>query len=69
VEKIGKNAVTLSHGPVASMQWGEMTMEFAAPKTGIPPGIKEGDRVKFEFRQGGQGAFELTAIAPLESKK
>jgi Cu(I)/Ag(I) efflux system membrane fusion protein len=69
VEKVGKNAVTLSHGPIPSMQWGEMTMDFAAPKTGIPPGIKEGDRVKFEFRQGGQGAFELTAIAPMESKK
>jgi Cu(I)/Ag(I) efflux system membrane fusion protein len=69
VERVGKNAVTLSHGPIPSMQWGEMTMDFAAPKTGIPPGIKEGDHVKFEFRQGGQGAFELTAIAPAESKK
>src|SRR6202158_4804052 len=28
VEKIGKDYVTLSHGPIASMQWGAMTMDF-----------------------------------------
>ena len=69
VEKVGKSEVTLSHGPIPSMQWGDMTMDFAAPKGGMPPGIKAGDRVKFEFRQGSKGAFEITSIAPAERAK
>jgi membrane fusion protein, copper/silver efflux system len=64
VEKIDKDSVTLSHGPIPSMQWGEMTMDFAAPKAGLPPALKEGANVSFEFKQNAQGQFELTAITP-----
>jgi Cu(I)/Ag(I) efflux system membrane fusion protein len=69
VEKIGKDAVTLSHGPIPSMQWGAMTMEFAAPKSGLPAQVREGGQVTFEFRQNDAGGFEITAIHPIEAKK
>jgi Cu(I)/Ag(I) efflux system membrane fusion protein len=62
VERVGKGELTLSHGPIPSMQWGPMTMDFAAPKSGIPADIKEGARVSFEFRPAADGRFELTAI-------
>lgn len=62
VEKIGKGELTLSHGPIASMQWGAMTMEFVAPKSGVPPDVKEGSRVTFEFRPAPDGRFEITSI-------
>ena len=64
VEKIGNDRVTLSHGPIPSMQWGPMTMDFLSPKLRIPPSVKEGESVSFEFQQGKNGEFELTAILP-----
>ena len=69
VEKVGKDAVTLSHGPIASMQWGAMTMDFMLPKSGMPAGLKEGMTVDFAFKQNAKGGFELTAIDPKEAKK
>jgi Cu(I)/Ag(I) efflux system membrane fusion protein len=65
VEAIGKDEVTLSHGAIPSMQWGEMTMGFKAPASGLPKEIKTGDRVTFEFRATTDGRFELQTIAPL----
>ncbi len=64
VEKIGKDAVTISHGPVPSLQWGAMTMDFKLPDQGLPAGVKEGGTVRFEFKSGGKGEFEITAIKP-----
>jgi Cu(I)/Ag(I) efflux system membrane fusion protein len=64
VEKIGKDAVTISHGPVPSLQWGPMTMDFKLPKEGVPTGVKEGGAVRFEFRAGSKGEFEITTINP-----
>jgi len=69
IEQIGKQDVTLSHGPIPSMQWGEMTMDFKAPASGVPAGVKPGDTVAFEFMQNAQGQFELTAIQPKAGAK
>jgi Cu(I)/Ag(I) efflux system membrane fusion protein len=66
VEKISKQAVTLSHGPIPSMQWGPMTMDFKLPASGPPADLKEGAKVTFGFRQGKAGDFEITSI---EAKK
>jgi Cu(I)/Ag(I) efflux system membrane fusion protein len=65
VEAVGKDAVTLSHGPIQSMQWGAMTMDFKLPPTGLPPGITNGSTVTFDFKQGQDGQYELTAISPV----
>ena len=68
VEKIGKDSVTISHGPIPSMQWGAMTMEFKLPKEGVASGIAEGSTVHFEFNAGAQGDFEITTIKPAASQ-
>ena len=67
VEQIGDREVTISHGPIASMQWGAMTMGFRIPGTGLPKNIAVGDTVTFAFQQAKGGQFELTSIAPLAS--
>ena len=54
----------LSHGPIASLKWGEMTMAFKIPATGLQKDIKAGDTVSFEFRRTKEGMFEITAISP-----
>ena len=65
VEKISKDSVTLSHGPIASIKWGAMTMDFKLPKEGAPAGISEGNTVNFEFVPRKDGEFEITTIAPI----
>ncbi len=64
VENIGKDSVTLSHGPIESIKWGAMTMEFKLPKAGVPAGVTEGGLVNFEFAARKDGTFEITTIAP-----
>jgi Cu(I)/Ag(I) efflux system membrane fusion protein len=63
VEKIDKDGVILSHGPIASLQWPPMTMGFRPPPNGIPKDITVGATVNFEFRQSKDGRFEIVAIS------
>jgi len=65
VEAISKDEITLSHGPIASLQWGPMTMSFKVPANGVPKNVAVGDRVAFEFGQGKDGRFEIVSINPL----
>ena len=64
VERIDKDEVTLSHGPIPSIKWGPMTMGFKLPASGMPVGVKVGDDVRFEFRQAQHGGYAITSIAP-----
>jgi Cu(I)/Ag(I) efflux system membrane fusion protein len=68
VESIGKEDITISHGPIATLQWGPMTMGFKLPATGAPREIAVGDTVSFEIRQIKDGSFEITSIAPAQVK-
>jgi Cu(I)/Ag(I) efflux system membrane fusion protein len=68
VESVAKDAVTLSHGPIPALRWPAMTMDFRPPAGGIPASIKPGTRVRFAFRQAGEGAFEITSIEPAASQ-
>ncbi|MBC7395003.1 MAG: copper-binding protein, partial [Variovorax sp.] len=63
-ERIGKDEVTISHGPIASLQWGPMTMPFKLPSGGMPGDVKVGERVVFDVRQRGDGGFEIVTISP-----
>jgi Cu(I)/Ag(I) efflux system membrane fusion protein len=67
VEAISKDEITLSHGPIASLQWGPMTMSFKVPASGMPKNVAVGDRVAFEFGQGKDGRFEIVSINPLRA--
>ncbi|HEX6363171.1 MAG TPA: efflux RND transporter periplasmic adaptor subunit [Albitalea sp.] len=62
VESLEGDAVMLSHGPIPSLKWDAMTMEFKLPPGGAPRGLKAGDRVRFEFTLGPDGA-QLTTLA------
>jgi Cu(I)/Ag(I) efflux system membrane fusion protein len=62
VESIDKDEITLSHGPIPSMQWPEMTMGFKVPASGLPKNLAVGDTVSFEFQQTKDGAFEITHL-------
>ncbi|MES2102478.1 MAG: efflux RND transporter periplasmic adaptor subunit [Pseudomonadota bacterium] len=64
VEQIGKDGITISHGPIPSLQWGPMTMDFALPATGLPRNVAVGDPVVFEIRAAKDGMFQIVTISP-----
>ena len=64
VESIDKDTITLSHGPIPSLQWGPMTMGFNLPASGLPRNVEVGDTVTFEIRETGDGIFEIVWISP-----
>src|SRR3569623_876245 len=64
VESIGSDEITISHGPIPTLQWGAMTMGFNPPANGVPKNVAVGDTVVFEIRPTKDGAFEIVTIAP-----
>ncbi|QUP55660.1 efflux RND transporter periplasmic adaptor subunit (plasmid) [Ralstonia syzygii] len=64
IEAVTGAALTISHGPIPSIQWGAMTMDFAAPPAGLPKGLKPGDRVRFRFHLDKDGMAVLSSVAP-----
>ena len=65
IEAITRDAVTLSHGPIPSLKWGPMTMDFKLPKGGVQRGLAAGDRVDFEFVVDAAGVPQLTGVTLL----
>ena len=48
-----KGAVTIEHGPVASMKWPSMTMTFGVKDKALLDKAKPGAKVEFSFEQSG----------------
>ncbi|ABE45400.1 efflux RND transporter periplasmic adaptor subunit [Polaromonas sp. JS666] len=68
IEAVGKDAITLSHGPIPSLKWGAMTMDFKSPPPqALPRNLEAGDRVSFEFYMDADGLPQLTRVSPLAS--
>ena len=66
IEAIGRDTMTLSHGPIASLKWGAMTMDFKLPKGGAPRGLAAGDRIDFEFYMDAENMAQLTTTTLLQ---
>ncbi|MGJ3699930.1 efflux RND transporter periplasmic adaptor subunit [Variovorax sp. AFSI2.2] len=62
VEGVAPDGITISHGPVATLQWPSMTMGFGKASPGAFPEIKPGDQVRFEFKEGGSMGYELVSV-------
>jgi Cu(I)/Ag(I) efflux system membrane fusion protein len=70
IEAIERDGITLSHGPIPSIDWGPMTMLFMPPPAkDAPRGLAVGDRVRFEFRMTEEGPqiTRLTLLPPSPS--
>ena len=59
--------VTLTHGPVASLKWPAMTMEFKLANASLGHALKPGAKVAFEFVQRQPGEWVITAAKPAAS--
>ncbi|WP_334170136.1 efflux RND transporter periplasmic adaptor subunit [Zoogloea sp.] len=56
--------VSLSHGPVASLKWPAMTMEFKLANPSLLQALKPGARVDVEFVERQPGEWVITSVAP-----
>jgi Cu(I)/Ag(I) efflux system membrane fusion protein len=61
IESVDAQGMTISHGPVPELQWPAMTMGFGKADPAPFAGLKPGDRIRFEFRQGGPMDWELVS--------
>ena len=65
VVSVNDTGALIKHGNIPSAGMGAMTMEYAAPKGGMPKGVKAGDSVHFEFTMNKDFESVLTAITPM----
>lgn len=52
--------VTINHGPVASLKWPAMTMDFKLANSALTTGILPGQKVSFEFLERAPGEWVIT---------
>ncbi len=64
---LGERELIIKHGEIASAGMGAMTMPFDAPKSVVPPSLKKGDRIRFEFTMQSDGQMQITSIAPADA--
>jgi RND family efflux transporter MFP subunit len=66
----------ISHGPVPSLSWPAMTMEFKAANDAVAKAARPGEPIRFEFVERGKGEWVVTkmergsaAAAPAKSAR
>lgn len=66
VEEVDAKAgtVSITHGPVASLNWPGMTMEFKPANEAIMKQLKPGAAIDFEFVERGKGEWVITSVLP-----
>ncbi|WP_295754399.1 efflux RND transporter periplasmic adaptor subunit [Undibacterium sp.] len=57
--------ISLNHGPVDSLKWPAMTMEFKLANNALLQALKPGAMVTVEFVERGQGEWVITSIKPM----
>lgn len=62
--KAGK--INLDHGPIASLGWGAMAMDFPVKDAALLQGLKPGQKVTFDLASEGPGRFVVIRIAPVK---
>ena len=66
ITAVGDDSVTLSHGPIPSIEWPAMSMQFVLPPEQSPTDLQAGQTVRFAFTMADDGRPHLTRIEPLE---
>jgi RND family efflux transporter MFP subunit len=61
---VGRQSVTVTHEPVASLKWPGMTMDFALANASLVANLKPGTAIAFEFVERKPGEWVITAINP-----
>jgi Cu/Ag efflux protein CusF len=54
--------VSITHGPIPSLKWPGMTMDFMLAHTALAANVKPGARIAFEFVERGPGEYVVTKL-------
>ena len=57
-----EGTISLSHGPVASLKWPAMTMDFKAANASLLKDLRPGAKVAFEFVERQSGEWVITSV-------
>ncbi|GAB3551804.1 hypothetical protein GCM10027343_36430 [Noviherbaspirillum agri] len=60
--------VSINHGPVASLKWPGMTMEFKVANDALVKDLKPGTEISFEFVERQPGEWVITGVRPAAGK-
>lgn len=58
--------VNLTHGPIKSLGWPGMTMDFTVKEKSLLNNIKSGEKVEFNVIKEGPGKFFIDRIKPVQ---
>ncbi|WP_374246070.1 efflux RND transporter periplasmic adaptor subunit [Zoogloea sp.] len=61
---LSADTAMLTHGPVPSLNWPAMTMEFKLASPSLRAGLKPGAKIAFDFVEQAPGEWTVTAIRP-----
>ena len=66
VESVDSKAgsVSITHGPVATLKWPGMTMEFKIKDPALLQGMKAGAKISFEFAEQAPGEWVVVRVSP-----
>jgi Cu(I)/Ag(I) efflux system membrane fusion protein len=56
--------VTLTHGPIASLKWPAMTMDFRVKDRALAQTMKPGQKIGFDFIDAGGGEYVIIRAQP-----
>jgi len=59
----------ITHGPVPSLQWGGMTMEFKVADPALFAFVKAGEKIRFEFAERTPGDWTVVRASPVASRR
>jgi Cu(I)/Ag(I) efflux system membrane fusion protein len=62
-----RSTVTISHGPIASLDWPPMTMDFRVGDPALLRSLKPGQKVGFEMVEEPAGGYVIVRIQSLDS--
>jgi Cu(I)/Ag(I) efflux system membrane fusion protein len=57
-------SLSIAHGPVETLKWPAMTMDFKAANSALLAGLQPGAGIAFEFVERSPGEWVITKIAP-----
>jgi Cu(I)/Ag(I) efflux system membrane fusion protein len=58
-----EQTISISHGPVASLKWPGMTMEFKVAHAALLKDLKPGSKLSFEFVERHPGEWVITGVS------
>lgn len=59
-----QSSVTLTHGPIASLKWPAMTMDFKVRDAALLRTLKPGQKIAFEMVAGTSGEYVIVRVQP-----